>query len=363
MKLLLAVCALLLPLFVFASADLELDSLQAQPDTDSHSLLLKLYMTNHGPADAMQLACNIYLYAEQKLVLSQTLSLNPLVNLDKRTDEIHVDLPAATVTRAKVEIFDSAEPDLQPSSNSAEVVLRSSDIANADLQIVQAEVKSAQPIADLSTVIHVRIRNNGPDVAPAIGMEISLLLFNAPILTQEKRIGRIEVGKDLDIDLPVNLNKPIPTTSGAFELKLVLDEDRVKDPVDYNNVFSVPVQLTIRMPDLIVEDLRVSERGNLAIFIRNAGKAPCDPSETALYLNGAVVQRYKTPAMRPNESQRFVYNASKLAEGTQVAVVADFNADIAESSEENNKMTLVVPAPAVQTQPKDKNKKNTRDSN
>jgi hypothetical protein len=357
MKLLLAVYILLLPLFVFASADLKLDSLHAQPDSDSRSLLLKLYMTNQGPADAGHLACNIYLYAEQKLVVSQTVSLNPLANLEKRVDEVQVDLPAAMVTKAKVEIFDSEEPDLQPSTNSAEVVLRTSDGANSDLQIVQAETKSTQPIADLSTVVHVRIRNNGPDAAPGVGMQISLLLFNAPVLTQEKRIGRIESGKDLDLDLPVNLNKPIPTTSGVFELKLMLDEDRVKDPVDYNNVFTLPVQLAIRMPDLIVEDVRVNEKGNLALFIRNTGKAPCDASETALYINGAVVQRFKTPALKPDGSQRFVYGATRPAEGTQVAVVADFNADIAESSEENNKRTFVVPAPVPQTQPKDKNKK------
>lgn len=356
MKLLLAVCLLCFPIVVSAAADLELESLQAQPDSDSHSLMLKLYMTNHGPADANHLACNIYLYAEQKLALSQTLSLNPLPNLGKRVDEIHVDLPAGAVTKGKVEIFDMEEPDLEPSTNSAEVALRNSEVATSDLQIVQADIKATQPITEMFTTIHVRLRNNGPDAAPGVGMQISLLLFNSPILTQEKRVGRIDSGKELDLDLLVSLNKPIPTNSGVFELKLMLDEDKVKDPVDYNNVLTLPVLLAVRMPDLVVEDVRVNERGNLALFVRNTGKAAADPSETALYIDGAVVQRFKTPPLKPEEFQRFMYNASRLAEGTQVVVVADFNADITESSEENNKKTYVVPASSPQTQPKDKKK-------
>lgn len=358
MKLFLIVCGLLLPLLAFASADLELESLQAQIDSDTHSLVLKLYLTNHGPADANRLACNVYLYAEQKLILSQTVSLDPLLNLQKRVDEVRVDLPAAMATRTMVEVFDGDEPDLQPSTNSAEVALRTSDVANADLSIVQADIKLPQPIAEVAVPLHVRLHNSGPDTAPGVGIELSLLLFNTAVVTQEKRIGRIESGKDLEVDVALGLNKSIPTPNGVIQLKLMLDEDRVRDPVEYNNVFTLPVQLTIRMPDLVVEDIRVNEKGNLALFIRNAGKAPSDPSETALYINGAVVQRYKTPAMRPDESQRFVYGSTKLVEGTQVAVVADFNADVAEASEENNKRSFVVPEQPPQTQPKDKNKKN-----
>src|SRR4029079_18130391 len=132
------------------------------------------------------------LFGSQKLLLSQTLSLNPLANQEKRVESIPVDLPKAAVTAVKVEVFYSQEPDFQPSSNSQQVSLKPTSNANADLQIVNAEVKTPQPVSENKVTVHVSVRNNGPDPATNVGLKISLLIFNNPLLEQEKRIGRLD---------------------------------------------------------------------------------------------------------------------------------------------------------------------------
>lgn len=322
---------------LFASSDLELESLQAQPDPNGRVVQLKLYLSNQGPADANLLACNIYLLGSQKLLLSQTLSLNPLANQEKRVDSIQVDLPKATVTAVKVEIFDSQEPDFQPSSNSQQVSLKPTGNANADLQIVDAEIKTTQPVSENKVTLHVRLRNNGPDPAPNVGLKISLLIFNNPVLEQEKRIGRLDAAKEQEVDILFALNKTIASSDGVFEINLLVDPEKITDAVDYNNKISVPVQLTPRLPDLVIQEIKVNEKGNLAFFVQNKGNAPSSVSDTVLTINGALIQHYKTSNLSPNEIQRFVYSGGTLLPGSQVSVIADYNADNAEVSETNNK--------------------------
>jgi subtilase family serine protease len=59
---------------------------------------------------------------------------------------------------------------------------------------------------------------------------------------------------------------------------------------------------------------------------------------TALYINGALTQRYETGVLQPGSTQRFEYRAPEIATGTKISIVADFNADVQEFSEENNRL-------------------------
>ena len=62
-------------------------------------------------------------------------------------------------------------------------------------------------------------------------------------------------------------------------------------------------------------------------------------SITALYVNGALVERFNTQEIGPRGTQAFRFNTLKLSEQDNIVVVADFNADVEEASEENNRAT------------------------
>ncbi|HET6268359.1 MAG TPA: CARDB domain-containing protein, partial [Acidobacteriota bacterium] len=105
---------------LYATADLELQSLQVQIDSQAHVLQIRVYLANHGPDNAPQPGCNVYLYSNQKLVLSQNFLLQSIAAQEVRTDSLKIELPAGTITTVKAEIYDSQQPDVQPSNNIAQ---------------------------------------------------------------------------------------------------------------------------------------------------------------------------------------------------------------------------------------------------
>jgi subtilase family serine protease len=329
---------------LYASADLELQSLRVQIDSQAHVMQIRVYLANHGPDNAPQPGCNVYLYSNQKLVLSQNFLLQSIAAQETRTDSIKLDLPAGTISSVKAEIYDSQQPDVQPSNNVAQANLSALGVTTADVQILEASIKTNQPVEERVAIVKVRVHNNGPDLAINSNLKVSLVLFGNAVVWQEKRIQKIEPGSDSDMEMPVVMNKPISSSNGTFLIQITPDDTKTKDPDETNNSYTLPVQLVLRMPDLVIKDVGINAKGVLVFSVSNAGNAPADPSVTALFINGALIERYKTPQIRPKEKQTFRYDEDVIAPGTQVSIVADYNADVAESSEENNR-TNFTPEP------------------
>src|SRR5215471_13106552 len=105
----------ILPIISFAAADLQLQSLRADIESDGKSLTLQINVMNAGPNDANQIGCNIYLYAQEKLITSQNSSFAALSAHSSRKEMIAIDLPPHPISSVKVEVFDGQEADLQPS--------------------------------------------------------------------------------------------------------------------------------------------------------------------------------------------------------------------------------------------------------
>jgi hypothetical protein len=333
----------LLASIAHASADLELKSLQAFPDANTKAIQIKFIWTNRGPDSATQPGVNVYVYNNQRLVISETLALQPLAAAESREESIKVSYPSEVVTLVKAEIFDAQQPDLQPSTNSTQVNIRLPDLKKADLQILSATVEGEQPLKGKSAMIHLQVRNNGPELSRNSKLVAQLMLYGSAVGKNEKRLQRVGVGEDLDLKWPFPLPENIPATEGVLQVDWIHGNPDVQDPDTPNSSVKLPVGLVIRMPDLAPKDVALDKRGVLSFSIVNKGNAICRDTITAMYINGALIQRFNTRQLRGGENQRLQYTApAKIASGSQISVVADFNADVEEISEENNRLNYIV---------------------
>jgi len=337
MKISFSLLFLLISSVVFAAADLELKSLAAIPDVTTTTLQIKLDLANNGPANADHAACNVYVYSGGRLLFTQNRSLASLAASATRIETLRVELPPGPVTALKAEVYDSVEPDIQPSNNVAQVNIKTPDLKDADLQILEVAVAAVnQPGARLA--IRTRLRNNGPASVPASVLSVELSVFEKKVAANERKIGRLAAGEDLEIVVPLPLTKTISSTIGNCLVKWNFAGPDFADSNPDDNSYLLTVPLTPKMPDLLPEGLLIDRRGIFSFTISNKGNYRSGSSVTALYINGALIQRFDTPELQPGGSKKYQYAATKILPDTQISVVTDFNADVEESSEENNKV-------------------------
>lgn len=343
MKKLLIVIISFWPFIAYGAADLQLRSLRAVMETDNKTMDLQVTISNQGPGDANHIGCNIYVYAEQKLVISQNATVSPLAANASRQETFSLDLPAQAVTTVKVEIFDTEQPDTQPSNNSSQVNVKPPNVRTADLQIVDVSVQGEQPLRERGVSLRVRVRNNGPDSIAQTRIQADLMVFSESVAKADKKIGKLTSGEEFELTVPMMLPRTIASSQGTIVVKWSAPEDEILDPAPENNEFVVPVGLALRLPDLQPKDIALDKTGVLSFTIVNKGNSFAERSVAALYINGALIQRYKVPELRAGEEKKFQYKPdAALPNGAKITVVADFNADVDESSEENNRLTYQV---------------------
>ena len=321
--------------FAFAAADLELKSVTGLPGSP---LKVEFVIANNGPDSANHPACNIYFYSNETLVLSQAMNLLPLASGDERTEELTFPLPKKPVTTVKVEIFDSQQADIQPSTNFMQVNIKPPDLRSADMQIVEVKADDQKGKGGFL----VRLRNNGPARIAPSRLKVELEVFGNRIARSEKRVERLDSSGELETRIQIPNAPFVPATSGLLNLRW--ESAEVQDSEPANNVYKLPVPLVLRMPDLLPVKPAIDRQGMLSFTIHNKGNVRASASVTALYINGALVERYNTPVIPPRgASSPFRYKAMKLTPEDKIVIVADFNADVEESSEENNR--LLEPSP------------------
>jgi hypothetical protein len=321
---------------LFAAADLEIKTLRGTIDQKKFNL--EFTIVNHGPASADHPGANVYFYANERLVISQTLTLNPLATGASRKETMPFDFPDQTITTVKVEIFDSQQPDTQPSTNFLQMNIKSPDLKKADLQIL--DVKPAEDTGKqrVRSAWIVHLRNNGPDRVPASKLTAELEVFGEVLGQSERKIDRLGPGEEFQARIPMPNAPVVPATNGDLIFRWTSTE--TEDVDNSNQVFKLDIPLTLKMPDLIPIKLAIDKQGVLTFQIMNQGNARADDSVTALYINGALIQRYNTPELGPRATEAYKYNTTKLDADTKVVILCDFNAEVEESSEENNRAEL-----------------------
>ena len=271
--------------------------------------------------------------------------MQPLGSGESRQENLDWKITASGANAIGVELFDELLPDEYPSNNFVKLAFRFPGVAKSDLELVEVKFPEEQKLEGKSAVFRVLIRNKGPVEIRSSILKIDLTQFRQSVVSMNKKLGRLEPGEEKEVKAVLSLPiDGISVEQVLFEARCDIQDSSVEEDDLSNNVFSKPLLLSIRMPDLIVKDMRVDGRGNLAFWVVNRGTARSLPTVTALYVNGALVRRFNTPEMAVSKSRRHVYGGTKVPVGTQVAVVADFNADLSESSEENNRLNFTVPS-------------------
>ena len=314
----------------FAAADLEIQSLTGVMTHDGSQVQLVLRLTNHGPEPANHFGCNIYIYSNDRLLVSKSLNLPAIAAVESREENLGVQIPSPLATSVKAEIYDAQQPDLQPSTNTMRINLKPLDYKKVDLEIVEAAFEAPG-------MIRLRLRNNGPERIGGSRLVAELVVFGNTIAKTEKRIGRLVEGEETELKLPVPTAPMIPSTQGTIRLDWLPADPSFSDIQPENNTYELSAALILKMPDLFPKNITIDKRGALSFSVINGGKARAETSTTALYVNGALIQRYDTPELRPNGSQQYRYTA-KVVPDAKITVVTDFNADVEESSEENNRL-------------------------
>ena len=332
--------ALLFAGVLFAAADLEILSLTALPGDRSGPLAMHLMfqVINHGPDGASNIGCNIYVYANQRLLLSQNFPLRPLAANQKREETLQIALPSDSATAIKAEVYDSVEPDIQPSTNFLQTNIKPPDYRRADLMIEDSALETVQPLIN-QAVIRLKLRNNGPDFLPYSKLTINLVVFDNVVATTDRRIPRMASSEEEEFKMQLSIQASYRSAEGRIDIIFASPDPDVLDPAPENNKVSIPVQLIPRLPDLVPQNILIDKNGVLSFGVVNRGNVRSPASVTALYINGALVQRYNMPELAPNSPQRIQYTGSKIPADSTVTVVCDFNADVEESSEENNRLT------------------------
>jgi hypothetical protein len=312
-----------------AAADLELKTVTGLPGSE---LKVRFAVVNHGPDAADQPACNIYFYANENLILSHAANLLPLAAGAERTEELTFPVPKKPVTTVKVEVFDAQQADVQPSTNFMQVNIKPPDLRAADMQIVDVKADDEEGKGGFL----VRLRNNGPARILPSRLKVELEIFGDIIARSEKRVERLDSSAEVETRVQIPNAPVIPSPNGLLYLRW--DSAEVQDSEPSNNVYKMPVPLLLRMPDLIPVKATIDKQGVLNFRVQNRGNVKASPSVTALYVNGALVERYDTPAIGPRQTSEYQYKAMKLTAEDKIVIVTDFNADVQESSEENNRL-------------------------
>jgi subtilase family serine protease len=329
----------------FAASDLEVIKVTPSIDPDQQLLKLQLSISNHGPASSERPRCRLSIYSGQQIVDSAIYELQPLASNETREESMDWKIAVPAANAIGVELFDGLQPDEYPFNNFVKMPLRFPGQTRTDLEIVDIKFPDEPKLDGKIAEFRILVRNKGPVEVRSAILRINLMQFQQPIASTSKKIARFEPGDEKEIKIILRLPLAgIAVEQVLFEAVCEIQDSAVVESDASNNVFSKPVLLSIRMPDLILRDMRVDSRGNLAFWVVNRGTAPSSPSITALYVNGALVRRFNTPEMAGGKSRRHVYGGTKVPAGTQVAVVADFNADMTESSEENNRLNFTVPS-------------------
>ncbi|MGH9857374.1 MAG: CARDB domain-containing protein, partial [Acidobacteriota bacterium] len=241
-------------------------------------------------------------------------------------------LPKRPVTTVKVEVFDAQQPDVQPSTNFMQVNIKPPDLRMADMQIVEVKAEDEKGKGGFL----VRLRNNGPARILPSRLKVELEIYGDIIARSEKRVERLDSSGEVETRVQIPNAPVIPSTNGLLYLRW--NSEEVQDSEPSNNVYKLPVPLVLRMPDLIPVKPTIDRQGVLNFRVQNKGKVRAAASVTALYINGALVERYNTPAIGPRGSSQYRYKAMKLSPEDKIVIVTDFNADVQESSEENNRL-------------------------
>jgi CARDB len=333
----------LFPFIVQATADLELQ--QATPGIDPSAGILHVAIgfSNHGPNAAEKLKCRLTLYSGQQVVDTIIIALDPISAGTTRKEDLDwkITAPAANVLVA--ELFDEIESDDHPANNSSRVTLRFPGYSKADLQIVDVVLPPTNKFEGRTAEFNVSIRNNGPEDVRSSSLKINLTQFQKQVAYLERKLGRLDPSDEKQIKMVLRLpNENIPVEQALLEVRFEMNDSTVEESDNTNNVFTKPILISIRMPDLIPRSVNINSRGNLSFSIANVGTAVAKPTITALYVNGSLVRRYNTPELGAGKERQHLYGGTKVETGDQIAIVADFNADLEESSEENNRLNYTV---------------------
>jgi len=328
---------LLIPFIAHATADLELQ--QVTPGIEQGVLHAAVSISNHGPSVAEKLKCRLTLYSGEQIVDTIIIGLNPIAAEETRNEDLQWKItgPAANVLVA--ELFDEVESDDHPANNSSRVMLRFPGYSKADLQLVDVALPATDRLEGRTAEFNVTIRNNGPEDVRSSSLKINLTQFQKQIAYAERKLGRLDPSDEKQIKMVLRLpGENIPVEQALLEVRFETNDTTVEESDSTNNVFTKPILISIRMPDLIPRSVKINSRGVLSFSIANVGTAVAKPTITALYLNGSLVRRYNTPELGAGKERQHLYGGTKVETGAQVAIVADFNADLEESSEENNRL-------------------------
>jgi CARDB protein len=336
-RLFLFLAFLLHPLIAQASADLELR--QITPGIEQDILHASISISNHGPAAAEKLKCRLTLYSGEQIVDTIIIALNPIAAEETRKEDLQwkITAPAANVLVA--ELFDEIESDDHPANNSSKLTLRFPGYSKADLQLVDVGLPTTDKLEGRLAEFNVTIRNNGPEDVRSSVLKISLTQFQKQIAYMERRLGRLDPSDEKQIKMVLRLpGENIPVEQALLEVRFEMNDTTVDESDLTNNVFTKPILISIRMPDLTPRSVNINSRGVLSFSIANIGSAVARPTITALYRNGSLVRRYNTPELPAGKERQHLYGGTKVEPGDQIAIVADYNADLEESSEENNRL-------------------------
>jgi hypothetical protein len=328
---------LLIPFVAQAAADLELQ--QVTPSIEQGVLQVTITISNNGPATAENLKCRLTLYSGQQIVDTIIVALNSVAVEERHKEDLQwkITAPAANVLVA--ELFDEIEPDDHPANNSSKLTLRFPGYSKADLQLVDVALPTTDRLEGRTAEFNVTVRNNGPEDVRSSLLKINLTQFQKQVAYVERKLGRLDPSDEKQIKIVLRLPlENIPVEQTLLEVRFEMNDTTVEESDSTNNVFTKPILVSIRMPDLIPRSVKINARGNVAFSIANVGTAVAKPTITALYLNGSLVRRYNTPELGAGKERLHIYGGTKVEAGDQVAIVADFNADLEESSEENNRL-------------------------
>jgi hypothetical protein len=328
---------LLLPFIAQASADLELQ--QITPSMDQGVLHAAINITNRGPAAAEKSKCRLTLYSGQQIVDTIIIALNPIPAKETRKEDLQWKITAPAANVLVIELFDEIESDDHPVNNSSKITLRFPGYSKADLQLVDVALPATDRLEGRTAEFNVTIRNNGPEDVRSSLLKINLTQFQKQVAYTERKLGRLDPSEEKQIKIVLRLPlENIPVEQALLEVRCDMSDSTVEESDSTNNVFTKPILIGIRMPDLLPRSVKINSRGVVSFSIANIGTAVAKPSITALYLNGSLVRRYNTPELGAGKERRHLYGGTKVEASDQIAIVADFNADLEESSEENNRL-------------------------
>lgn len=335
-----SVLLILISTFCYASSDLQLGDLKPQVSEDGTAIGLQFLVSNNGPDDASALGVRVYLYSNQTLLNTREYQIQPIVRQAERIESVRVDVPSR-INRLRVEVYDTEQPDVRPSNNVAETSVQVPGASQADLEVNEGTVVTEQPVQGKNFIIRVHLVNHGPDDIVNSRATAELMVYRKTVTTLQKSAEKMASGEARDLQFLIPIPADLPSSEGLVVVRWLPADTSVEDPAPGNNTYSLAVNFVARQPDLIALNAKVDGRGELRFWVKNRGNAGAAASTTVLYLNGALAKRFNTPALSPGTQQMHQYGGTKIPSGTQITLVVDYNADVTESSEENNRLQFL----------------------